>query len=109
MIYPMSRPIDLLLIDIDVPYPFWEKHLKDIFEQKIRLCSSYLDNGVDHYIVKESKNGNVHAYIYLKRPITSFGEYARFKYCLGEDHKRLSLDLRRYKVWGKIVQFFWTK
>lgn len=109
MIYLMSRPIDLLLIDIDIPKEFWEKHLSDIFEQKIRFCSSYLDNKVDRYIIKESRNGNVHVYVYLSRPIASFGFYARFKYCLGEDHKRLALDLRRYKTWGKIVQFFWTK
>ena len=100
---------DLLLIDIDIPKNFWEKHLEDIFKHKLKFCSFYLQNEIDHYIVKPSRNGNVHVYVYLRKPITNFNEYAKFKYCLGEDHKRLTLDLRRYKVWGKIVQFFWNR
>jgi len=97
-----------LLIDIDIPITIFYKHLKLVFLDKLLFCLSKFDNTYTDIVIRKSKSGNTHIYINLERPIEDFTEYLKLKFCIGDDHKRITHDILRYQRSGKINQFFWT-
>jgi hypothetical protein len=97
-----------LLIDIDIPISIFEKHLKLVFLDKLLFCLKKFDNAFVDIIIRKSKSGNTHVYINLEKPIDDFANYLKLKFCIGDDHKRITHDILRYKKSGKVNQFFWT-
>ncbi len=100
--------VKTIKLDIDIPYDLWESLFHDIYLRKFVFCTSILGIKVDMVTIKESSNGNVHIHMVLKEGINPY-TYYQFKYCLGEDHKRLVWSYRRYLKTGKILDFFWNK
>lgn len=97
-----------LLIDIDIPISIFDKHLRQIFFNKLNFCLNLLDNNFTDIVIRKSKSGNTHVYIKLDRPINDFTEYLKLKFCIGDDNKRIVHDILRYQKSGKINQFFWA-
>jgi hypothetical protein len=97
-----------LLIDIDIPISIFEKHLKLVFLDKLLFCLAKFDNTFTDIVIRKSKSGNTHIYINLLIPIEDFTDYLKLKFCIGDDHKRITHDILRYQKSGKVNQFFWT-
>lgn len=97
-----------LLIDIDIPIGIFEKHLKLVFLDKLFFCLPKFDNNFISIVIRKSKSGNTHIYINLEKPIDDFSEYLKLKFCIGDDHKRITHDILRYEKSGKVNQFFWA-
>jgi len=96
-----------IFIDIDIPYEYMKRYRLDkVLELKIHLCLNQFGLTLEKYRIDRSQCGNTHLRVIIKEnidPVTII----RFKYCVGEDHKRLTHTIRRYEKTGKILDFFW--
>ena len=96
-----------IFIDIDIKYEYMEKYgLLEILDDKINYCLQKFK--LKPLWIKKSKSqcGNLHLHIIVNEDIDP-ETIIRLKYCIGEDHKRLSHTIRRYERTGKILDFFW--
>ncbi len=96
-----------LLVDIDIPYDIFMDKLYLLWLDKLNFCLKQFNNNVLYINVRESQSNNTHIYVFLEKEIRDFDTYLQFKFCLNEDHGRLTHDIRRYKKLGKVLQFFW--
>jgi len=103
-----SLYVKTIKLDIDIPYDLWESLFYRIYIRKYAFCTELLEIKVDTIAIRKSRNGNIHIYMTLKKPIDAI-TYYQFKYCIGEDHKRLVWSWKRYIKTGKILDFFWNK
>jgi len=96
-----------VFVDIDIPLDkFMEYNLRKILMWKIVFCTAMLGVNAVHSKIGRSRNGNVHLALLIDKeidPVTMI----QLKYCLGEDHKRLTHTIRRYEKTGKILDFLW--
>jgi len=95
-----------ILVDIDIKMEYMEKYgLIDILHRKIEYCSRLIGINVLWVNIEKSQCGNTHLRIIVDN--TSNMDIIKFKYCVGEDHKRLTHTIRRYEKTGKILDFFY--
>ena len=87
---------EVVLIDIDVKYKYMEEyHLFDILEEKIDFCSKLLGVEVKSVVFRKSQCGNVHLHLIVS-DFRNKEDMIRFKFCIGEDHKRLNFSIYIY-------------
>jgi len=98
--------LKVVLIDIDIDYEYMQKYdLFSILDQKIEFCSNLFNVKVLFKNITKSQSNHVHLFLHVSD--LSDQDIVRFKFCVGEDHKRLNHSIRRFERIGTFLDFFW--
>jgi len=97
----------IVLIDIDVDFDYMKKYdLFSVLEQKIDFCSKLYNVQVEYQNIMKSQSNHIHLFLRTKEELSPY-QIVQFKFCVGEDHKRLNYSIRRYERIGQFLDFFW--
>jgi len=93
-------------VDIDIDVDYYYELFKDIEDKLIQYCSETLGVEIEMMNTTVSKSGRIHIHIVFKKEV-DIETFFRFKYCIGDDRKRLQLQLFRAVSMGDPVDFFY--
>jgi len=93
-------------VDIDIDVDYYFELFRDIEEKLIQYCSEILGVEVEMVNTTVSKSGRIHLHVVFRDSV-DIETFFRFKYCIGDDRKRLQLQLFRASSLGDPVDFFY--
>lgn len=87
--------VEILKVDIDLPWELFQKIKKD-WEETRALVFIHFNLTVKDIVYQKSQNGKVHVWIHIEshRPLTPL-EKATIQFLLGDDHNRSRLNFER--------------
>jgi len=89
------QELDILKLDIDLPFGFFNAFKHDWIETRRRILEHF-DIKVRDIVIQKSANGKTHAWIHVEveEPLTPW-QKAKLQFLLGDDHNRAKLNLLR--------------
>ena len=96
---------DVLLIDIDVPFDVFKQRFLDAWRGLLDYVAKAYEVTPRLLIVSRSRSGNTHVTLAI-RECVSYEKALLLKFLLGDDRKRIALELWRLENIGDPWDFF---